>query len=302
MLLIVGLLVAGSCKDVPAKETSEDTLLEVAQLSDIDLTKARLIDFRKPEQYADGHIPGALNLWRDAIENSSYSYGGMLADKTHMEKVLSDLGITNDHQLIIYDDQGLPEAARMWWALKHYGFPDVKLLNGGMQAWTEAGNATESEGVKPEPANYTFPSGPSLGKLITKEELFELISSKEQSYVLVDTRSKEEYTGTRWKAGAAKAGRIPTSVHLDWSEAIHFDGSKKFKSLADLERIFDRLGVSKEDKIIVYCHSGVRSSHTYFVLTELLGYKNVFNYDGSWTEWSHTEYPYIDKLNMLVKN
>ena len=108
--------------------------------------------------------------------------------------------------------------------------------------------------------------------------------------------------GTRWKAGAAKAGRIPNSVNLDWSEAIHFDGNKKFKSLADLERIFARLGASKEDKIIVYCHSGVRSSHTYFVLTELLGYKNVLNYDGSWTEWSHTNYPYINELNTLVKN
>ena len=302
LLLIVGLLVVGSCKDVPAKETSEDTLLEVAQLSDIDLTRARLIDFRKPEQYANGHIPGALNLWRDAIENPTYAYGGMLADKSHMEKILSDLGITNEHELIIYDDQGLPEAARMWWALKHYGFPNVKLLNGGIQSWENSGNTLQLDRVKPEPSEYSFPSTPAVGKLITKEELYELISSKEHSYVLVDTRSKEEYTGNRWKTGAAKAGRIPTSVHLDWSEAIHFEGNKKFKSLADLERIFDRLGVSKEDKIIVYCHSGVRSSHTYFVLTELLGYKNVYNYDGSWTEWSHTDYPYIDNLNMLVKN
>ena len=301
-LLVVSLIVVWGCVEIPAKVSPEDTLLEVAQLSAQDDENTLFIDFRKSEAYQKEHIPGALNLWRDAIINPSYPYRGMLADKKQMEKVLGNLGVTNEHQLVIYDDQGLPEAARMWWALKHYGFPDVKLLNGGLQSWKEGNNPLESGAIKPKPNKYNFPKSHSFGNLITKEELFELISSKEHSYVLVDTRSKEEYSGTRWKSGAGKAGRIPNSVNLDWSEAIHFEGNKKFKSLADLERIFARLGASKEDKIIVYCHSGVRSSHTYFVLTELLGYKNVLNYDGSWTEWSHTDYPYINELNMLVKN
>ncbi|MBT8320989.1 MAG: hypothetical protein KJO90_04900, partial [Eudoraea sp.] len=211
-MLVISLLAVLGCNELPSREAQEQALLHVAELPTPSEENTLFIDFRKSEAYQEGHIPGALNLSRDAIENPSYAYGGMLADRTHMEKVLSDLGITNDHQLIIYDDQGLPEAARMWWALKHYGFPDVKLLNGGIQAWTEAGNPTESERVKPESGTYTFPSSPSLGKLITKEELFDLINSKEQSYVLVDTRSKKEFTGARWKAGAAKAGRIPTSV------------------------------------------------------------------------------------------
>ncbi len=302
LLILVSLLAFWGCMEVPDKASTEPALLEVAELSAMGDENTLFIDFRKSEAYLAEHIPGALNLSRNAIENPSYAYGGMLADKDHMEKLLGNMGVTNEQQLVIYDDQGLPEAARMWWALKHYGFPDVKLINWGMQSWKEGGNPLESEPVKLIPSNYVFPSNPALGKLITKEELFELISSKEHSYVLVDTRSKDEYMGTRWKAGAAKAGRIPNSVNLDWSEAIHFDGNKKFKSLADLERIFARLGASKEDKIIVYCHSGVRSSHTYFVLTELLGYKNVLNYDGSWTEWSHTNYPYINELNTLVKN
>ncbi len=300
-LIVIGCLLFCGCEEIPTKEVSSTALLEVADLPGMD-DKTLFIDFRRSEDYKKEHIPGALNIWRDAIENPSYAYGGMLAEKNHMEKVLGSLGVTNDHQLIIYDDQGLPEAARMWWSLKHYGFPDVKLLNGGIQSWKEGDNPLELEATVPEPTTYAFPAGHALGNLITKEELFELVSSKEHSYVLVDTRSKDEYTGFRWKKGAAKAGRIPNSINLDWSEAIHFDGNKKFKSLADLEHIFERLGASKEDKIIVYCHSGVRSSHTYFVLTELLGYKNVFNYDGSWTEWSHTDYPYINKFNTLVKN
>lgn len=302
MVIALGLFFLLGCNDSPDREAMVSPLIEVAQLDQIDHSKTRIIDFRKPEYYNEGHIPGAQNLWRDAIENPSYSYAGMLASKKHMEKILGGLGITNDHQLILYDDQGLPEAARMWWGLRHYGFSNVKLLNGGIQAWSAAGHSLQTKSENPEPTEFSFSGNSPTGRLINKEELLELISSKEHSYVLVDTRSKDEYMGSKWKDGAAKAGRIPNSIHLDWSEAIHFDGSKKFKSLADLERIFARLGASKEDKIIVYCHSGVRSSHTYFVLTELLGYKNVLNYDGSWTEWSHTDYPYINKLNMLVKN
>ena len=93
--------------------------------------------------------------------------------------------------------------------------------------------------------------------------------------------------GKQQKTGAAKAGRIPNSVCIDWSLAIHYNDDKKIKSIEELEQVYSVLGISKSDPIIVYCHSGVRSAHTTFILTQLLGYKNVKNYDGSWTEWSH---------------
>ncbi|MCE2611739.1 sulfurtransferase [Flavobacteriaceae bacterium D16] len=301
-LIVVGLLLLWGCNEIPARETSGNPLIEVAELTLIDHSRTRIIDFRKAEAYTQEHIPGALNLWREAIENPNFTYGGMLAEKGQIEQILSELGITNEHQLVLYDDRGLPEAARFWWALNHYGFSNVKLLNGGLHSWKSQDMPVESGLISPEPSNFSFPDSAGGVNVISKEELFDLISSNQESYVLVDTRSKEEFLGNKLKNGAAKAGRIPSSVHLDWSEAIHFDGNKKLKSLADLERIFGRLGASKEEKIIVYCHSGVRSSHTYFVLTEMLGYTNVLNYDGSWTEWSHTNYPYIDKLKMIVKN
>ena len=89
------------------------------------------------------------------------------------------------------------------------------------------------------------------------------------------------------KKGAAKGGRIPKSVHIDWAEAFNYSGDKRIKPVEELKIIYNKLNIKKNDPIIVYCHSGVRSAHTTFVLTQLLGYKNVKNYDGSWTEWSY---------------
>jgi len=105
--------------------------------------------------------------------------------------------------------------------------------------------------------------------------------------LIVDTRSANEFSGKRQKLGANKGGRIKNSKMFDWSDAIQFSGNKKLKSVDELKVIYGPLNATVDDAIIVYCHSGVRSAHTTFVLTQLLGYKNVKNYDGSWTEWSH---------------
>jgi len=120
---------------------------------------------------------------------------------------------------------------------------------------------------------------------------------------LVDARSAEEYEGQLQKAGAKKAGRIPKSIHIDWSEAVDYGNTYTFKPISELEKIYGSIGASKEDTIIVYCHSGVRSSHTSFVLTQLLDYKNVLNYDGSWIEWSYYDHlPFENDFITLTKN
>ena len=114
------------------------------------------------------------------------------------------------------------------------------------------------------------------------------------NYKLIDTRSASEYNGEFQKKGAFMAGMIPNSIQIDWAEAIDYNGDKRFKSLNELESVFTRNGIQKEDQIIVYCHSGVRSAHTTFVLTQLLNYTNVKNYDGSWIEWS-----YLNKVSVM---
>ena len=296
------LLLFISCGDAPKMERQEIALLEVEQLLDAPSDTYVLIDFRKAEAYAKGHIPGAVNLWRNNIEDPNARFNGMLAEKRDMEALLSQLGMSNEDVLVVYDEDGLPEAARLWWALKHYGFPDVRLLNGGLTAWKAAGESLDAEEPKRKATAYSFPKTGEKSRTISKEDLEALIASEDERYILVDARTKEEYLGSKVKSGAGKGGHIPTAIQIDWAEAIHYEGNKKFKSLEELERIYAKLDAEKADKIIVYCHSGVRSSHTYFVLTELLGYENVWNYDGSWTEWSNASLPIINHVNLLVKN
>ncbi len=104
---------------------------------------------------------------------------------------------------------------------------------------------------------------------------------------IVDTRTIDEYSGKRQKKGAFKGGRIPGSIHIDWADAIDYNGDKRLRNVEELEGIYGGLNSAKDIPIILYCHSGVRSAHTMFVLTQVLGYKNVKNYDGSWIEWSY---------------
>ena len=118
----------------------------------------------------------------------------------------------------------------------------------------------------------------------TKDEMLKAIN---MDVIILDTRSENEFTGERQKNGAKKGGRIPRSILIDWANAIDYHGDKKLKPKEDLEIIYKNFLPSKDDDVIVYCHSGVRSAHTTFILTQLLGYKNVKNYDGSWVEWSH---------------
>ncbi|MAD96913.1 MAG: sulfurtransferase [Flavobacteriaceae bacterium] len=246
----------------------------------------KIIDFRKDEIYQKGHIPGAVQLWRDDVQNSSFPYVGMMASVTQIEELFSNMGISNQDLLVVYDDRGLCEAARFWWILQNYNFDNVRLLEGGLEGWKAANGAVSTQTPNLVKSNFSFEGNPQMKYYISKDQVAEAIN---KNYLLLDTRSIDEFTGIQHKKGAAKAGRIKNSVHMDWAEAIHYDTDKSIKSIDELEKIYSRLNAKKTDSIILYCHSGVRSAHTTFVLSQLLGYKNVWNYDGSWTEWSHFE-------------
>ncbi len=118
--------------------------------------------------------------------------------------------------------------------------------------------------------------------------------------IILDVRTLLEFQGLQHKAGAAKPGRLPAAKHLDWVNCVNYDGDGKFKSRAELHEIFQDNGLSENDKVIIYCHSGVRSSLMYLVLAELMSFQNVYNYDGSWVEWSHLDLPYeVDGVENL---
>lgn len=260
-------------------------LIDTEELKEIlkeDIVK--VIDFRKSDEYEAGHIPNALNIWRSDIEDKSYPYKGMSADKKTIEKVLSDLGIQPNDIIIIYDKKGLCDAARLWWVLKSYNFNKVKLLNGGLTDWEINGGAITEEIPKIIPSIFKFSDGISKEYGIDRNELVALVRSNDLK--LIDSRTADEFSGKRQKSGAKRSGRIPGSMHIDWMTAIEKE-NQKFKSRAALEKIYARVGLIKDTPIVAYCHTGVRSAHTTFVLTELLGYTNVKNYDGSWSEWSY---------------
>ncbi len=260
-------------------------LIEANHLKEIvDHPNIKLIDFRKQSFYEQEHMTGALNIWRSDIEDSTFPYGGMMASPLQMETLLSSLGITNEDTLIIYDDNGLCDAARLWWILQNYDFTNVKLLNGGLTAWKDINGVVTIERPAFQKTDFKITPTPSMKYYLSKENIKDALDG---DIIILDTRTPDEFSGKRQKNGAAKGGRIPKSINIDWSESVNYSGNKRFKSIEELESIYSQFTSNKEDTLIVYCHSGVRSAHTTFVLTQMLGYQNVKNYDGSWAEWSY---------------
>ena len=147
------------------------------------------------------------------------------------------------------------------------------------------GGAVNTKITVLEESIFEFPENPSFRYLIDKNDLKQLLSIG-GTEIIIDTRTLDEFSGKRQKDGATQAGRIPGSHGIDWTEAIDYQGTLKFKTKDELEKIYGTLKMTQNHPIITYCHTGVRSALTTFVLTQLLDYRNVKNYDGSWTEWS----------------
>ena len=247
------------------------------------LRNSLIIDVRRPAEFEGGHITGSVNLWRDQVTDTSYSYGGMMATKNQIEELLSSLGATSTDTLILYDAKADVDAARLWWILKFYGHQNVRLLNGGLKCWTKIGGQLSTQKDSPAYAEFTFTSNADSSIHASIDQVRE--ASESASSTLIDTRSVAEYSGEVLKNGAAWPGHIESAINIDWPTSVDYSGDHRFLDSDSLRLVYSEL--DREKPIITYCHSGVRSAHTLFVLTELLGYEDVRNYDGSWTEWSH---------------
>ena len=292
-IVFVLLLLSMSClrnKEVPPPETALHPgtypLIEVSEfLAKKSLEGYAIIDVRPPEDYAQGHLPNAINIWRTEIEDSSYPYKGILLPKSQMEQLFSNKGIKAADTLILYDDNGSCDAARLWWILDHYGHRSVRILNGGLRHYVLQQQPLYSDFPKQQKTHFRL--GEARGEhYITTQQLHKALA-KNRPFRLIDCRSVDEYSGKRRKAGAKKAGRIPNSISWDWTHAMDQSDNQRFLPLHELDQLYGKVAPDKETPIVVYCHSGVRSSHTTFVLTQLLGYKHVKNYDGSWIAWSY---------------
>jgi thiosulfate/3-mercaptopyruvate sulfurtransferase len=244
------------------------------------------VDYDPTANYNLGHIPGAVLLdWRKDL-NDPVSRD--LVIKEQLGQLLSNAGVTNQTTLVLYGDFNNWFAAFAYWILKYYGVEKAVLMNGGRKKWL----AEDREVTKDVPSypKTTFKTGGTNEQLRTYLE-YVRSSVKKSDKVLVDVRSPAEFTGEITappeypNEHAQRGGHIPGAVNIPWSQAVKEDGT--FKSAEDIAKLYQSKGVTADKEVITYCRIGERSSFTWFVLKYLLGYPNVKNYDGSWTEWGN---------------
>ena len=232
--------------------------------------------------YGTGHIPGAVKLdWRTDLQDPIKRD---FVDAQQFSKLLSERGIGNDDTVILYGGNNNWFAAYAYWYFKLYGHQDVKLLDGGRKKWELDGRPLSVDKVERPETSYTA-KDPDTSIRAFRDEVIAAIGVKN----LVDVRSPDEFTGKILAPAhlpqeqSQRPGHIPGAINVPWSKAANEDGT--FKSDDDLAKLYAEAGLDGQKETIAYCRIGERSSHTWFVLQELLGHENVKNYDGSWTEY-----------------
>lgn len=281
----------GACAAPVKRYAPASGLLEVEGLDSLlqlDRSLITIIDVRPATDFRLGHIPGAVNIWRPALADEHFSYSSITAPRHKLEAEFGRLGIRADRPVVVYDGQMNADAANLWWIFQLAGKADVQLLAGGLKAWEAARLPLETDTLALAATVFQFPGKGDSSHYASLSSV--LLALNDPDVVLLDTRTEDEYTGLKVKAGAKKGGHIPGSILLNYTDATcERDGCTQLKSIATLQAMFADKGITKDKKIICYCHSGVRSAHTTFVLSALLGYPSVRNYDGSWEEWSQSD-------------
>jgi thiosulfate/3-mercaptopyruvate sulfurtransferase len=239
-----------------------------------------------PDLYDESHIPGSVKLhWRDDLQHKLIRD---VVPKDEFERLMGERGIANDTTIVLYGDKNNWFAAYAYWYLKIYGHEDVRLLDGGRQKWIEEGRELTTEPTSTTPATYVA-TDRNESIRIRRGEIHAGLG--DPTIALVDVRSPQEYSGELMappgyeQEGASRTGHIPGAQSIPWATAVRDDGT--FKSIDELREIYVGKSVTPDKEVRAYCRIGERSAHTWFVLRELLGYENVKNYDGSWTEWGN---------------
>jgi len=235
--------------------------------------------------YEEGHIPGAIAWdWQTQLCDSVRRD---IIPQDQFEELMSQSGISPATTVIIYGDNNNWFAAWAIWQMKIYGHKDVRLMNGGRKKWLSEGRelTTDVAAVKPE-AYQAVAADYSIRAFLPEVQA----ASRERAASLVDVRSPGEYSGEilappGLPETCQRGGHIPGARSIPWGKAVNDDGT--FQSHDELERLYGAEGVDASRPVIAYCRIGERSSHTWFVLKYLLGFENVRNYDGSWTEWGN---------------
>jgi thiosulfate/3-mercaptopyruvate sulfurtransferase len=246
------------------------------------------VDYDPKANYQLGHVPTSVLFdWKQDI-NDPVSRN--VLSKQAYEDLLRRNGINNDTTLVLYGDFNNWFAAFAFWVFKYYGFKDIRIMNGGRKKWLE-----EDRAVSKEVPNYSKgsfkASDPDKNIRVFLDEVKQALNAKDR-VKMVDVRSPKEFTGEILAPPeyptehAQRGGHIPGAENIPWAQAVN-DKDGTFKSAEELKKLYESKGITQDKEIIAYCRIGERSSHTWFVLKYLLGYPNVKNYDGSWTEWGN---------------
>lgn len=233
--------------------------------------------------YEAGHIEGAI-AWNWTTQLNDQVRRDILS-REQAQELLGQSGITPDTTIVLYGDNNNWFAAYAYWQLKIFGHNNVKLMNGGRKKWELEGREFVTEVPDVKPVAY---QAKEADLSIRANQIDVYGSLKNGSTVLVDVRSPQEFSGEviappGMTETAQRGGHIPGAKNVPWAKAVNEDGT--FKSEEELRQLYAGVGVTPDKEVITYCRIGERSAHTWFVLQELLGFKNVRNYDGSWTEW-----------------
>ena len=277
-----------------------ETLVETAWLKD-HLNDAKLrvaeVDYDPSANYALGHVPGAVLFdWRkdinDPVRRDILSSGALT-------ELFRTAGVDDDTTLVLYGDFNNWFAAFAFWVFTYYGAKHVKILNGGRKKWIAEDLPLTKDVPAPKPGHFSAKEGDAKLRAYLDDVRAALPDVKAGKRFLVDVRGPKEFSGEITAPPeyptehAQRGGHIPGAKNIPWAQAVKDDGT--FKTREELEQLYGGQGVKASSPVITYCRIGERSSHTWFVLRYLLGYPDVRNYDGSWTEWGNLVRTPIEK-------
>ena len=260
-----------------AKYTRATLLTTVSSLHEqLNSPDLCLIDVRPAEDFAKGHIPGAVHWDLFGLSLVDTREAPLTAFMHMIQHVLELRGVNEHKAVVFYEENSGMRAARGVWFLEYFGHTNARMLDGGLAAWKAAGFPITTETNAPQ--SSTFKTRQRSEVLATADDV--LTSLKHDEIAILDTRSLGEYLGTHVRA--ARGGAIPKAIHIEWTENL--DESGKFKSDADLQAMYEKVGITPDREVITYCQGGYRAAHSYVAL-RLLGFEKVSNYIGSWKEW-----------------
>ncbi|MDY0249227.1 MAG: sulfurtransferase [Pseudomonas sp.] len=274
-----------------AQAATYQPLIEAPALNKALTAQAQLqmIDIRSPEDYAAGHIPGAVSApygqWRGPADNP-----GQLANDADFQTLIRQLGLTDQQPIVVYssgaDETDFGAAARVYWTLKYLGLSDLSVLNGGFQQWQRAQQPISIDATQVSASQLTVQSNPKL--VILKDELLEKITQQDNSYQLLDARPPLFYQGKVKAPTASIGGTIATAQNTPFQQWFN-DSDTRIRPIEEIKQMVHAQGLDQAQETVSFCNTGHWAATNWFVLSELAGLKDVRLYPASLAEWTQTE-------------